>query len=398
MWFRKSKRIYLDYAAATPVRQEVLLAMKPYWNSDFANPSAIHQEGQKARQAVEDSRQKIARLLGVRETGVVFTGSGTESNDLAIRGVVNQSQRPYSECEIITTRTQHPSVIETLNSLAKDGVKVHYCPVTEEGKVNKEAFTKLLSSKTVLVTLAYANSEIGVIEDLRKLSRLVVDFNQSTGTKVLMHVDAAQAPLWLACRLENLGADLLSLDAGKCYGPKGVGVLAFHNHVTLTPVLSGGGQEFGLRAGTENVAGIVGVATALKIAERDRKKRVEKVLALRNYLIEQLVAIEGVVLNGSQHDRLANNVNISVPGLDSEFLVVSLDTAGIATSTKSACGGMKSGGSYVVREITADAKRAESTIRLTLGEETTLKEVKQTAKIIKNLIKEQQNFVASLAK
>lgn len=366
--------------------------MESYWQKDFANPSAIHKEGQQAREAVDKARLTIARILGVRENGIVFTSSGTESNDLAIRGVLDATGLAFSEPEIITTKTQHPSILETLRSLKKDGVKACYCPVKENGKLDQQAFKELLSKKTALVTLAYANSEVGTIEDIRKISRIINEFNQSNDTNILLHVDAAQAPLWLSCRLESLGADMLSLDAGKCYGPKGVGVLAFQHGVEFSGVIFGGGQEFGLRAGTENVAGIVGAGKALELATRDYKTRSVKVSKLRDKFIEALLDVDGIVLNGDREDRLANNVNISMPGIDSEFLVVSLDAAGIAASTKSACGGMKSGGSYVVREMTDDSDRANSTLRLSLGESTTKREVSKTLAIMIKMIKEHQKF------
>ncbi len=244
-----------------------------------------------------------------------------------------------------------------------------------------------LTAKTVLVTCALVNSEIGTIQPIPKIARIVRAFEKESGTHILVHTDAAQAPLWLSCALDSLGADMLSLDAGKCYGPKGVGVLAKRHGVSLTPILHGGAQELGLRAGTENTALIVGCANAIVRAQEGYIARSEKILKLREYFIELLLRdIPDAVLNGSRTDRVVNNVNISLPKFDTEYAVIWLDAKGIAVSTKSACstGG---GGSAVVREMTNDASRASSTIRFSLGEETTKDEIERAVSVLLEFIK-----------
>lgn len=370
---RTPNRIYLDNAAATKLSPAVLRAMQPWLSGGHGNPSAIHSEGLEAREAIDEARRTIARLLHVRPEGIVFTGNGTESNNLAIFGIVRalvESGKNFAELEIISTRIEHPSVIEVLKHLEEQGVTVNYCPVDEFGVVDIVTLEGLLSIKTALVTFAYANSEVGTIQPVRKISRMVAAHNKKQGTATKIHLDAAQAPLWLSCELDRLGVDLMTLDAGKCHGPKGVGVLAFRHGVQLKGVLLGGGQEFNLRAGTENVAGIVGAAKALELAQTSFKERVETVAALRDIFIQNLLRLEGILLNGHQSNRLANNINISIPGVDTEYATVWLDRKGVACSTKSACSGASGGGSTVVRELTQDESLASSTMRFSLGNDT----------------------------
>lgn len=378
---RKKKRIYLDYAAATPVRQSVIDCMQPFWREQFANPSAIHKEGVQNRLAVETARTQVGRLLKARPENVYFTGSGTESNNLAVLGVVaalHASQVPYEQMEVISTQLEHPSVSAALTALTRLGVTVRYVEVAEDGLIKIESLQKLLSEKTVLVTFAYVNSEIGTIQEVGKIARLVRAFEKQHNTHICVHTDAAQAPLWLSCELDRLMVDMISLDAGKCYGPKGVGVLVTRHGVQLHPVQFGGPQEGGLRPATENVPGIVGAAQALVVAQEQFEVRAGKTQKLRDMMIEALVQLEGVVLNGSVDNRVANNVNISIPGIDSEFAVVVLDEKGVACSTKSACSGATGVGSSVVLAISGDESRATSSIRFTFGEETTGAEVRQT--------------------
>jgi cysteine desulfurase len=374
--FSAPKRIYLDNAAATPVHPEVVRAMQPFLTANFGNPSAIHAEGVKARLAVDDARQTVATVLGIRPEGVLFTGSGTESNNLALLGYIKQLHRtegvPYTEMEILTTKIEHPSITELLPVVMATGVTVSYIEVDERGRLTVEALERALSPKTVLVTFAYANSEVGVVQSVHKLVRTIRQYEKKNQQKIKVHVDAAQAPLWLPCQLSRLGVDMLSLDAGKCNGPKGVGVLALWGEVPLLSITYGGGQERGLRPGTENVAGIVGMAVALKRAQAHFETRAKAVAEVRDLFIAKLQeAIPTAMLNGPVgEERLANSINISIPHFDSEYAVVYLDSKGIAASTKSACAGAGGGASTVVLAMTGDQARARSTIRFSLSEET----------------------------
>ncbi len=374
----KNKRIYLDFASATPIHPEVLQVMSPFWKDQFGNASAIHQEGVAARTAIESAREELASLLHVRSSGIVFTGSGTESNNLALLGVVQAKYAAgvqHAQMEIISTKIEHASVLETLTYIERLGVQVKYIDTDADGLINLQALQSALSPQTVLVTTAYVNSEVGIIQPLGKISRIVREAEKKWGTQILVHTDASQAPLWLSCELDRLGVDLMTLDAGKCHGPKGVGVLAFRHGVIIAPHVYGGSQEGGLRPGTENTPLIVGAVRAFALAQEGHKERSKRTETVRDIFIEKLLALEGIVLNGSREYRVANNINISLPGIDSEFAVITLDQKGVGCSTKSACGGAKGDGSSVVRLLTGDEKRARSTIRFTLSDATTIAEI-----------------------
>jgi cysteine desulfurase len=287
--------------------------------------------------------------------------------------------------EVVTTRIEHPSVMETMRALEARGVSVRYVGVNEEGFVKLDELEGVLSDKTVLFSTAYANSEIGVVQKVRALKKVLDTAEKKFGTKIFFHVDAAQAPLWLSCQMETVQADLLALDVGKCNGPKGVGILVQSRRAETQSVLFGGGQESGLRPGTENVAGMVGASVALEAAQKDFKTRAEKVTAVRDAgVIHLLKEIPQAILNGATGaDRLANNINISVPPLDTEFATVVLDKHGFAVSTKSACAGAGGGESAVVRELSGDPARSRSTLRISLSPETTLADIKALTTVLK---------------
>jgi cysteine desulfurase len=388
--FKKS-RVYLDYAAATPLSKEAFSAMKPYLTESFANASAIHKEGVVARQAVEEARARVAAALQVRPEFVTFTSGGTESNNLAIIGTIEylaDKGWPLEEAEVVTTQIEHPSVINTMKALEAQVVVVKYVGVDSEGFVKIEELKKILSDKTVFFSVAYANSEIGVVQHVHAIKKVLDTAEKKFGTKIMFHLDAAQAPLWLSCKFDTLGADLLALDVGKCNGPKGMGVLVRSRRSVLAPTLFGGGQESGLRAGTENVAGMVGASVALEEAQKDFRTRSEKVAKVRDAGIEHLLMeIPQAILNGPTGEaRLANNINISIPGLDTEFATVVLDKHGFAVSTKSACAGAGGGESVVVQAISNDPARATSTLRISLTPETAFKNLKDLTTVLKSHI------------
>lgn len=388
MWRRK--RIYVDYAAATPVRKEVLKSMAPYWSEVFGNASAIHSGGVAAKKAINEAREKLARTLRVRAGEIIFTSGGTESNNLALKGAVLAMQNggvKTNEIEIISTAIEHPSITKTLDSLAEQGCIITVAPVDQEGQVIIEDFKKLLSPKTRLVSVAYVNSEIGVIQDISKISRIVKAFEKENGLTVLIHTDASQAPLWLPCALDSLGVDLLTLDAGKCEGPKGAGVLVRRQRASLMTLSDGGPQEADLRPGTEPTPLLVGCVEAICLSQLEYENKSGRVSQLRDQFIKELETIPGFVLNGHRSKRVANNVNVSIAGLDTEFAVVALDTAGISASTKSACSGAGSGRSAVVYAMTNDLPRATATIRFTLSPNTTLSQLRFVTKTLKKHIK-----------
>jgi len=395
-WFKSTpKRIYLDYAAATPVAKEVIAEMSKYWRESFANAGSIHQEGVLAKQAIDSAREKVARTLRVRATDIIFTSGGTESNNLAIRGAVKgmmDSGVKADDIEIISTRTEHPSISKVLGELQKLGIHIKYISVGEDGLINFDEFQKSLSFKTRLVTIAYANSEVGVVQDLGKISRAIKSFEKKNGLQIYFHTDASQAPMWLPCALDALGVDMLTLEAGKCEGPKGVGVLVKRPRVFIKSVSFGGSQEDGLRPGTEPVSLIVGAAKAIELAQTDFLARSQKVTTIRNKWVKQLRTLPVVLINGDIDNRLPNNVNISIPKFDTEFAVIYLDKAGIAASTKSACSGAGSGKSTVVYEMTKDIDRASATIRFTLSPTTSLGELSQVTQVLKSYLAKMASF------
>jgi cysteine desulfurase len=376
----EKKRIYLDFAAATPLSKAAFSAMEPFLTTEYGNASAIHAEGRIAKEAVAESRRLLARTLGVRPEEVFFVGTGTEANNLAVLGYLtklHESGREYVDMEVVMTKIEHPSLQRLDSILMKLGVKIRYVDVDEVGSIDMASLRSILTKETVLVTFAYANSEIGTIQPVGRVTRAIREFARHEEMHIQVHLDAAQAPLWLSCQIARLGVDSLALDAGKCYGPKGVGVLFVKRPEVLSPLYAGGGQEKGLRGGTENVAGIVGAATALVEAQKTYEAHALAVAAVRDEAISYLnQKLPQAIINGPQGElRLPNNLNFSLPGCDTEYAVVWLDTAGIAASTKSACAGAGGGKSHVVLACTKDEVRAGSTIRLSLGLETTTSEV-----------------------
>lgn len=396
-WENKESRVYLDWAAATPLLPEAKAAMEPFLDRNWGNPSAIHKEGQSARLAVETARANIARALQVRPEFVTFTGGGTEGNNLAIFGIIESLRsegKTYTDMQVLTTPIEHPSIARAMEKLATFGVSVEYVAVDSEGVVVVSDLQQKLSSKTVLCSLAYANSEIGVVQPLHRIKKLLQQAEQQFGTTIFFHVDGAQAPLWLSCQFETVGADVLVLDAAKCCGPKGVGVAICSRRVSLRPVLLGGGQEQGIRSGTENVLGIVGAGVAFAAAQANWRARAEHARAVRDKGIALLLeTISGSVRNGPVGEqRLANNINISIQGIDTEYAAVWLDAKGFAVSTKSACAGAGGGESLVVKAISADAARARSTLRLTLGPDTTIADIERFSKALQTHVTQMRNL------
>ena len=382
------ERVYLDVAAATPVHPSVLAAMFPYFSDQYGNPSAIHREGQLAQQAVQTARTQVARCLQVRPELVTFTSGGTESNNLAIFGYIQSllaAGRSPSSIHVLSTAIEHPATTMALAKAAEWGVEVENIAVSETGLIDVTDALNRVRPDTVLVTLAHVNSEIGTIQPIAKLARqLRLQARRNGQTAPILHVDAAQSPLWLSVQLPKLGADLLSLDAGKFCGPKGCGILAAARKQPVNHgVLYGGGQEHGLRPGTEAVPQIVGTATALLWSQAGQAERAAAVALLRDELIALLERLPGVILNGPMSaDRVANNVNISWPGFDTEYVAIVLDTAGFAVSTKSACSSSDSAASSVVAHISQDQARAASTLRMTLHEDITSAHLQRLASVL----------------
>lgn len=390
------KAIYLDYAASTPVSDEVREAMAPYWSEVFANPEALYRGGVEASRAVEDARGLVAVSLGIHTDEVVFTSGGTESNNLAIFGVVEALEaggRALSEMHIVTTAIEHSSVLAPIRALERRGVGVSIVGVTPEGVVDLHALKEALRPETVLVSVMHANNEIGTIQPVAEVARLLRKHAKTMGTeKPVFHVDASQSPLYVDVSVPTMGADVVTFGAQKIYGPKGCGVLVVRRGTPLAPRLYGGDQEQGLRAGTPAVPLVVGCATALSRAVFAYKEVNKKVGALRDHMIDRLMnELPDVVLNGSRDRRLANNVNVTMKGIDGEWLVLQLDARGVAVSTRSACQGGSDEHSHVLEALGVGEEAARSSLRITLGRETTKEEIDTVVDILLEIVRENRH-------
>ncbi len=360
--------------------------MAPFALRDFGNPSAIYKEGLVAKAAVQNARQKIAGLLNIRQEEMVFTGSGTEADNLAILGVFEAFKKQFKP-HIITTNIEHPAVLEACKHIEQEGGEVSYIEVEENGIVDPQKIKAALKPNTVLVSVMLANNEIGTIQPLREISRVI----RPEGFKNFpyLHTDASQAANYLDLSFQKLGVDMMTLDASKIYGPKGAGLLAIRRNVSIKPIIFGGGQEKGLRSGTENVPAIVGTALALEKAQTMREGESARLTSLRDYFFETLMKIiPNVTLNGDRTKRLPNNVNICVPGLDAEFAVIKLDQAGISCSSASSCLNLSENSySYVVDSLGKMGKLCrESSLRFSFGRGTTKRELNLTLSKIQSII------------
>jgi len=384
------KRIYLDHAAATPVDPRVVKAMEPFWNEMYGNPGAIHAEGVAARKAVDDARKKIATELGVHQGEIIFTGSATESCNLALLGTVRAWKESHKGTpHIIVSAIEHDAVLEPARILESEGVRVTRLPVNEDGLVDCGALKDALTTETVLVSVMYANNEIGTIEPVKDMAKTIRKWKKDVRGVVrdtppsgddiypLFHTDACQAANYCDMRIPGLGVDLLTLNSAKIYGPKGVGLLFAARGVPLVSVIVGGGQERGLRGGTENVPGIIGFAEAYIIARGMAEQESQRLTKIRDRAIDKLRTIEGLVVNGTTKERLPNNINFSLPHADHEFIVLALDARGIAVATKSACNERDAETSHVLLALRQQDSQfcPLSGIRLSLGRATTEEDI-----------------------
>jgi cysteine desulfurase len=382
----KKKNIFLDYASATPVSASVLKAMKPFWKDDFANPSALYKEGVQARRAVEGARVSVADTLRVRKEEIIFTASGTESNNVAIQGVVKSFRDQVKKPHIVTTAFEHPAVLRVYEELEKQGVSITVVLPKENGLVRPEDIRDALQENTVLVSVMAVNNEIGTIQPLRKIAKIIEAVRSASGNAFpLFHSDASQAPNYVHCGPHTLGVDLLTLDGGKIYGPKGVGMLFVDRKVKLTPILFGGGQEKGIRPGTESVSLIVGFAKALSEAFHIRVKEVVRLEKLKEFFISALP--EDVEVNGDIAQSVPNCINICSEGIDSEFAVLLLDVKGVSCSAQSSCEGAHEGGSHVIESI-GKKGCGKSSLRFSMGRGTRKSHLQHLLKVLPEVISE----------
>jgi cysteine desulfurase len=377
------QRIYLDHAATTPTDERVVAAMLPYLTTAWGNPSSIYAEAREARKGLDAARRSVAECLNAKPNEVVFTSGGTESDNLALRGVVEAVRRrdPASTPHIITTAVEHHAVLHEAEALEREGVRVTYLPVDGEGIVDVRALEAALSAETVLVSVMYANNEVGSIQPIAEVARMAHEHNP----RIAVHTDAVQAAGALSLDVEALGVDLLSIAAHKIYGPKGVGALYVRNRTPFAPQTVGGSQERNRRAGTENVAGAAGLATALQIATGERATRNEHVIAMRDRLLAEVPqAIPDTIVTGPPAGpaRLPNSASFAFADVEGEAVLLQLDLDGIAASSGSACTTASLEPSHVLVTLGVPKRYLRGSLRLTLGRENTMADVDRLLELL----------------
>lgn len=363
--------IYLDYSATTPVDTRVREAMTPYFSDLFGNPSSVHRYGQQAEAAVDAARETVARVLNCRPDEIIFTSCGSESDNLAIRGAAYAMREKTGARWILASRAEHPAVTKTLLQLEKyDGFQIEWLDVNEQGMVTPGTVAKAICGETALVSVMYANNEIGTINPLRDIAEIC------RANRILFHTDAVQAAAYLPLDVEELGVDMMSLGAHKFYGPKGVGALYVRKGTPLVPHLTGGGQEFGLRAGTQNVPYIIGFAEALRLTHEEREQRATHVQPLRDKIIGTVLeTIPDARLTGDMTARLPHHASFVFKGVDGNLLLTLLDAAGFACSSGSACKTGNPEPSEVMNAIGLSREWGLGSLRVTLGAWTTAEQV-----------------------
>lgn len=395
--------IYLDHSATTPVEKKVLKAMEPYWRDNFGNASSIHAFGQKAVFGVDKARTQAAEFLGCETEEIVFTSGATEANNLALRGIVKALKKEVSNPHIITSQVEHDAILEPCRDLETEGVEVTYLPVDSRGLVNPEDVKKAIKENTVLVSIMYVNSEIGVVEPIKEIGKVVEKINeerfnawQRIGAAkklpkpraIYFHTDATQAVNFFSCQVKHLKVDLLSLSGHKIYGPKGVGLLYIKKGTRIAPIQLGGHHERNLRSGTLNVPGIVGLGEALSLITPEmQEKENKKAASLRNRLVDGLKKnIPDVVLNTNLEHSTPAHAHFSFMGAEGESILISLDFEGIAVSTGSACASNSLKHSYVLEAIGISEENSNYSIRFTLGRDNTKEDVEKVVKVLPEIV------------
>ncbi len=376
------KRIYLDHAATTPVDQEVVDAMLPYFTRFYGNASSLHLFGTEAHDAMDESRQRVANILNAEPEEIIFTGGGTESDNIAIKGVAykHKDKRDTEGPHIITSAIEHPAVLEPCKHLEKEGFKVKYLPVDKYGMVKVDDLEQSISENTFLISIMYANNEIGTIEPIEKISRIAREKN------IVFHTDAVQAVGKSPVNVKKLNVDLLSVSAHKIYGPKGVGALFIREGIKLVPLVHGGGHERGLRSSTENVPGIVGLGKACELAQKRIVKDTQYIKSLRDRLVREVLEIEESYFNGHPEKRLVNNAHFHFTAIEGESLILSLSDKEVAASTGSACSSKKLQPSHVLLAIGLKPEQAHGSLRLSLGRENTREDVLYVVDVLPEVV------------
>jgi len=376
------KKIFMDYASTTKVDKEVIDAMLPFFSEYFGNPLSLHSFGRETRKSLDQSRKKVADLLNAKEDEIIFTAGGTESDNIAIKGAAYQNKniRESRGPHIITSAIEHPAVLETCKHLETQGFKVKYLPVDEYGIVKINDLKDSISENTFLITIMFANNEIGTIEPIEEIGKIAKENN------IPFHTDAVQAIGKVPIDVNKLNIDLLSISSHKIYGPKGVGALYIKKGVKIQPIVHGGGHEKGLRSSTHNIPGIIGLGKACELAKKRMEKDTKYIKNLRDKLIKNVLQIEESYLNGHPEKRLINNAHFRFTGIEGESLLMRLDEKGIAAATGSACSSKKLQASHVLTAIGLSPVEAHGSIRLTLGRESTKDEVSYVSEVLQEVV------------
>ena len=372
-----TRQVYMDHSATTAVDPAVREAMLPYFSERFGNPSSLYSIGRQARRAVEEARQKVADLIGAKKEEIIFTGSGTESDNLAIKGIAYKNRKKGDH--IITSSIEHHAVLHTCKYLEAQGFKVTYLPVSKEGLVNPADVEKAITPQTILITIMHANNEIGTIQPIEEIGKIAREKN------IPLHTDAVQTAGKIPVNVEALGVSLLSMSAHKMYGPKGVGALYIRKGTFIEPQLHGGGHERNLRSSTENVPGIIGFGKACELA-KERMPDEMKIAALRDSLIRGILEIKDSYLNGHPTKRLPNNANFRFSYIEGESMILNLDMKGVSASTGSACSSTSLEPSHVLLAIGLKPEEAHGSLRLTLGRENTKEDVDYVVSVLPEIV------------
>ncbi|MCD6147005.1 MAG: cysteine desulfurase NifS [Thermoplasmata archaeon] len=365
-------RVYLDHAATTPVDEKVLEEMLPYFTKKYGNASSLHSFGREARDAIERSRERVAELIGAESEEIIFTAGGTESDNIAIKGIAFRKGKGH----IITSQIEHPAVMATCQHLEKKGFDVTYLPVDKYGMVSPEDVENAIRDDTILITIMHANNEIGTVEPIEEIAKIARE------NEIVFHTDAVQSVGKIPVNVKRIGMDMLSISAHKIYGPKGVGALYIKKGTKIEAIIHGGGHEKGLRPSTENVPGIVGLGKACELAEKRMEEDMKRMQRLRDKLIKSVLEIEESYLNGHPEKRLPNNAHFRFAAVEGESLILSLDDKGIAGSTGSACSSKKLKPSHVLMAIGLNEVQAHGSLRLTLGRENTEEEIDYVIEVL----------------
>lgn len=378
-----TKTIYMDYAAATPMKPAVFEAMKPFFSEKFYNPSALYTGARDVKAVLESARASVGQNIGARPSEIIFTAGGSESANLAIQGVMDNFD---SDAELIVSAVEHDAV---LKPALKYNAKI--APVDSKGRVDVAKLVDMITDSTVLISVMYANNEVGAVQPIKELAEKVNEIRRNRrksgiNTPLYLHTDAAQAPLYLDINIARLGVDLMTLNGGKIYGPKQSGILFIKAGVKVSPQIIGGGQEFGLRSGTENVANCIGFAKALEICAPKHKENAKTVAKLSEYFITKLEKDFNVTLNGHRKFRLPNNIHVTIPDTDNERVIFYLDQAGVFAATGSACSASSDEASHVLLAMGLNETEARSSIRFTIAKETTFEDIEEVLRILKEAV------------